>query len=374
MTLRKNTHTGLTWAEIDMNAFRNNFRLLKSCLQPEVKFMGVVKANAYGHGAVRIARELEELGADFLGVSNCDEALNLRTHGIKLPILVFGYTKHDSFVSAINGKVTLTICDEESLRYLAEVAKSMNLQVPIHIQVDTGLRLFGATISETKNLFERAKQYPNIITEGVYSHFAESDSPDLQNAIKQLEQFQALVNYLEISGNKPPIVHMANSAAIVRIPDAHFNMVRAGTFLYGEQTGQQLVDFVPKQILTLKTTVVSVFDVNEGLNIGYGQSTIAKHNMRLATIPIGYADGFRKHPHWGFVSVNNKNVPVISSVSMDKSVIDISEVPETKIGDIVALIDPHSELTRLTNVASRMHAGNYEILTTLGERIKRHYL
>ncbi len=336
--------------------------------------MAVIKANAYGHGIVRIGKELEKLGADYLGVSNLYEALVLREANITIPILVLGYVDTQSIAAAIDNNVTISVTNEAVLNEIADQAQMAHKTVSIHVQLDTGMHLYGATPQLALELILRAHQQQYISVEGVYSHFADAEADDLSFAYKQLAVFEDLVGKIKQHGINPALVHMANGAAVVRMPEAHFDMVRVGTFLYGPQTGKQLQGFVPDQILSLKTKIVNVFDLQAGETIGYSQAFATTERKKIACIPIGYGHGFRQSPNWGYVLINGQRAPIIASVTMDKTAVDVTHITNVNIGDEVVLLgDQQQESIALNDIANHIHAANYEVLTGLTERVIRLY-
>lgn len=364
----------LVWAEIDLHNLKTNYMRIAAKLPQDVKFMTVVKANAYGHGTVRIGRELEKLGADYIAVSCLDEGVQLREGGVELPILILGYTQPECVTVALDYDLTVNVKDNAVLNAIAEEACEREKSVPVHIHVDTGLNLYGAKPQEALELAIYAEQHEYITLEGVYSHFSDAEADDLSSARKQIALFKDFIAQLEQRKINPPLIHMANGAAVVRLPEAHFGMVRVGTFLYGPQTGEQIPGFIPDQVLSLKTNIVHLVDVEPGESVGYGRAFIAEKRRKIACIPIGYGDGFRKMPNWGNVLVRGYRVPIVAGVSMDKTAIDVTNIPGVAVGDEVVLIGrQQNEEIILNEIAAKINASNYEVLSGITERVKRVY-
>ncbi len=361
----------LVWAEINLAKFRQNLQAIKKRVG-NTKIMAVLKANAYGHGIARIAREAEKENVDYLGVACLYEGRLIREAGVKLPILLLGYTDIESVPSALQHDLTITIVDELVLEAVIKEAEKQGKKGTVHINIDTGFRLHGCAPNDAIPLMKKASLSPNIILEGVFSHFAMAgDDPSF--ATKQLETFKNILATLKSMGITPPLIHMANSAATITMPQSYFDMVRVGTFLYGPRTGEQLPGFVPETLLALKTIVTQTRDVLKGESIGYGKRSIASHSVKLASIPVGFGDGFPRIPNWGFVLIRGKRAPIVT-VAMDSTAVDITNIPNVSTGDEVILLGTQGkEQIKITMVAKTLQKTNYETLSNLSERVSRIY-
>ncbi len=364
----------LVWAEVDLQKLRNNFLQLRKFVNDKTKFLAVVKANAYGHGIQRISKELEKLGVDYLGVSNLNEAVTIRRCGVMTPILVFGYVCPEDIGIAVDNHITLTVCEDTMLSAVASYATKTDKTVPVHIQIDTGLRMYGVDYREVGSFINKVLHHSNIYVEGVYSHFTNSEDKDTILSFEQLDLFNNALKEIISYGVNPPYIHIANGAAVINIPESHYTMVRTGTFLYGNQTKGQNPKFKPEQIMTLKTKVVHKSQLSPSDQVGYEKSFITSGIKEIACLPIGYGDGFRQKPHWEYVLINGQQAPVINGVSMDKTAVDISKIKNVEIGSEVVLLGTQKETITINQVAQMLNAANYEILSGLTSRVKRIYL
>lgn len=363
------------WAEIDINKFRKNVTDIKAFLMPQVQVMGILKANAYGHGIVQMARELEKLGVNYLAVACIHEGKQLREAGITLPILLLGYTDKTSVYLALRNNLTITVTDELVLEEVAKVAELIGITAKVHINIDTGIHFYGVTPDNAIALITKTQQYTSLFLEGIFSHFADAESDDLTYSYQQLETFNHILTKVKKKGINPPHIHMANGAAIARMPEAHFTMVRPGTFLFGPQTGTQIKEFVPEQILSLKTEITSIRELLPGESVGYGQSFRAGDKSIVASIPVGYGDGLhRSKDYLGYVLVRGQRAPIIIKPAMDQTAIDISHIRGVEVGDEVVIVgEQGKEKITLNEIAEKTNRANYEILTGITERVVKIY-
>ncbi|MGH7204370.1 MAG: alanine racemase [Candidatus Levyibacteriota bacterium] len=365
----------LAWVEIDIRKFRDNFLHLRKFVHPDVKIMAVIKANAYGHGIVRIAKELQHLKVDYFAVTCIAEAKQLREARIITPILLIGYTDPASVSLALDYQLTISIKDEEVLKEIAKEAKKRNIIANIHVNVDTGMHFYGVTPDKAIPLILNTQLYKHIFLEGIFSHFADAEAEDLTYSYQQIAAFNYILDEVKKTGITPPLIHMANGAALVRMPESHFTMVRPGTFLYGQQTGEQLKEHIPNQILSFKTQITHIRTLHEGESVGYGQSFVAKGKTVIASIPVGYADGFhRSWTSWGYVLVRGKKAPIILQPAMDQTAIDVTKIPDIAVGDEVVLIGKQKKkMITLNELSQKMNCTNYEILSGITDRVTRIY-
>lgn len=367
----------LTYAEINLKNFQYNFSQVKKLVGPEVKIMSIVKAIAYGHGAVEIARNAEETGASYFGVVCLYEARQLRQNGIKLPILILNYTDTDSLNDCLDLDITLNIMHENILKSLDKLAGKKNKKAKIHVKIDSGMHRLGLMPDEALKFIPKIENYKNIILEGIFTHFATSDEADLDFTYEQLKTFKKVINTLAERKIRPRFIHAANSAAILRFPESYFNMVRPGIIQYGMlPSGDFKPPFTPKPVMSLKSRIVQIRKIGKGETVGYGRTFTAKKETLVGAIPVGYADGFRRSPNnWGQVLVKGKFAPLLGRVSMDQSSIDLTGIPDVKVGDEVVLIGTQGK-NRITAESAAKTIGtiNYEVTSAIASRVSRKYL
>jgi len=366
----------LVWAEINLRNYSYNFASVKKLVGPRVKIMAVVKANAYGHGAVEIANKAAKLGASYLGVACLYEARQLRESGNKLPILILGYTDAAGVSAVLDLNIAPNVMDEKVLKELDKQSRKRNKQTKIHIKIDSGMHRLGLLPEQALKFIPKIENYKNVILEGIFTHFATSDERDLTFTYKQLSIFNQCLKQLKAK-KSPPLVHAANSAATLRIPTSHFSMVRPGIILYGLPPSDEFkLPFSPKPILTLRTSIVQLRRIGKGETVGYGRTYKADKNTIVASLPVGYADGFRRAPsNWGFVLIKGKKVPLLGRVSMDQSSADVTDIPNVKVGDEVVLIGHQGkEYISTEDVAKNLGTNNYEVISSMSSRISRIYL
>lgn len=367
----------LVWAEINLNNYRYNFLSLKKVLKPGVRVMAVVKANAYGHGITGIAKAASSMGIRFFGVVCMHEAKLLRSAGIRSRILLMNYSDTDSLDQLIRRKITVTVIDRKILAALDKTARKYAQKIPMHVKIDTGMHRLGISPEEALKFIPAIEEYKNLYLEGMFTHFATADEKDLDFTKEQLVRFNGLVEELKRKNIRIPLIHTANSAASLRLPESHFSMVRPGIILYGlKPSGDFRIPFKPKPILSLKTKVVQIRRLPKGETVGYGRTYKSERTILMATLPVGYGDGFRRAPnHWSHVLVRGKQAPVIGRISMDQTTIDISRITGCRIGDEVVLIgkQKNAEITA-DDIGRQLGTINYEVVTSLSERVSRKYI
>lgn len=372
---------------IDLSAIRHNIRQLKACTLNSPEFMAVVKADAYGHGAVEIARASFENGADWLGVARLHEAVELRETGIKAPILVFGYVFPSQIQKVAEYDIVTSVYGYEMAERLSLAAVGMNRPIQVHLKVDTGMGRVGRIISnpaddpadlrQAVDEIIKIKQLPGIDLNGLYTHFAAADSKDKSYTHLQISIFSALLDALSESHISFKTVHAANSAGIIAFPEAHFNMVRAGISLYGLYPSVEMdrssVDLKPAMVL--KSIVTEVRKVPKGFFVSYGMTHETLKKTTLASVAIGYADGFfRSHSSNADVLIKGKRAPVVGRVCMDQTMIDVGHIEGVKTGDEVVIIGSQgSETIDADELAEKAGTINYEAVSALTPRVKRIY-
>lgn len=376
MGMKKSEHLGLrTWVEIDTKAIRTNYRAFRTLIPREVKMMGVVKSNAYGHNFIEFALELEKLGIDMLAVDSILEALALRAAKVRTPILVLGYTLPEMFPKAVGKNIHLTISSIEGLKSFLKFSNAH--KVPVHIKVDTGMHRQGFLRHEQEKLFEvLASTSKKINISGLYTHFAAGKDP--QNKIstqKQLEVFELWRDAFSLFDYKP-LVHAGATGGAIVFPEAHFDMVRIGIGLYGIPAAETVRDHILlKPVLSWKTIIAEVKEIPPGSGVGYDHVHTTKRATRIAVCPIGYWHGYsRTLSNNADVLIAGKRVSVLGRISMDMIVVDVTDIARVKMGDEVVLIG-RSKKEEVSAVELAQNAGTtaYEILTRLNPLMKRIY-
>jgi alanine racemase len=378
----------LVTALINLDAIGQNIKNLISVTKKDSKFMAVVKADGYGHGAVPVAKKALQSGAHWLGVARLNEAIELRSAGIKAPILVLGYI-HPSYAGLINElDLVTTVFDFEMAKRLSLEARALNKKVKTHLKVDTGMGRIGIIVSNIKktNVVEeitKLKKLPGIDLNGIYTHFAAADSPNKSDKLgksytnMQMDLFSSLLWELKKQGVEFEMRHAANSAGIIEFPDSHFDMVRAGISIYGFYPSLHVDQSKVKLFaaMTLKSIVTAVRKVPKGFYVSYGMTHETQQDTCLASVPIGYADGYsRQFSSNGLMLVKGKRAPVVGRVYMDQTMIDVGHIPDIKTGDEVVVIGSQkNETISADELADRINTINYEIVSSLTSRIKRIY-
>ena len=375
-----------TWAEIDLDALARDFQAVREAANPQAKVCCVVKADAYGHGAVRIAREFEELGADWFAVSNLEEALQLRLGGIQKPILVLGYTPPEEAAALSNHHISQCVYSLDYARDLSRTAEEAGVTVNIHVKIDTGMSRLGfyyqdisrdeATVQEVK----AACQLPGLHPEGIFTHFAVSDEGKAGDAftMQQFGCFKEMIESLLREDIDFEVRHCANSAAVFDYPLSHLDMVRAGIVIYGLYPSEELrhkPDLTP--VLSLRSVVSHVKTVKPGATISYGRKFTAQKEMKVATVPVGYADGYPRilSAKGAQVLIGGKRCPILGRMCMDQLMADVSALPDVKVGDTVTLIGRDGEEAITADELANLEGSiNYEVVCGLSKRVPRVYL
>jgi alanine racemase len=366
-----------TWIEVDLNAIGSNTRHIKSLVGPDTRVLVALKADAYGHGALKVARTVLQNGASMLGVATVTEAIPLREANITAPILVFGYVPRWQMREAVRLGVSITLYNREEAQALSYAAVALNKTVKIHVKVDTGMSRLGIRseqLDEILDLVRDIKELPGLELEGIYTHFAQSDNADQTHVRLQLTRFQGVLAALEEQGLRPPIVHAANSGAILTLPEAHFDMVRPGIAVYGLDPSSEVPlpeGFRPA--LSFKTQVSQVKWLPAGEGISYGSTYITERPTCIAVLPVGYADGFRRAPYnWGSVLIHGQEAPLLGRVCMDQCMVDVTHIPDVHMGDEVVLIGRQGEaILSAEMVAERLGTSNYEVVAEILARVPR---
>ena len=378
------------WAEIDLNVIKNNIKRLKRLLKNGTRFMAVVKADAYGHGAVEIARCATDAGADMLGVARLGEAVELRHAGIETPILVFGHTPCQHAAKLMAYGLTQSIFSYQDAAELSVRAVAAGRRIKVHVKIDTGMGRLGIPADGGPGVLKRTCGFENAVAEviavtkleglicdGIYTHFATADEIDKTNTVRQLGLFHDMIRRLEKQGVGYGIRHAANSAALINLPDSHMDMVRAGISIYGHYPSKDVnpasVELIPA--MTLKSRIVYLKKVGAGFSVSYGSTVQTVGKTTIASVAIGYADGFaRLLSSRGKMMVRNRLAPVMGRVCMDTTMIDVGHIPGVTVGDEVTIFGkPGTGALSVDRLAEQMSTINYEVLTNVSGRVLRIY-
>jgi len=376
ITTKKSSLTGRpTIAEIDLNALTFNYREIRKMLPKDVKILAVVKADAYGHGALPISLKLEKLGAEYLGVATSEEGIELREGGVKIPILVLGGIYQREVEKILKYHLTPVVFDRESLRFLSKEAELYKRKVKIHLKVDTGMGRLGVSIDQWPLFLKDLKRFQNIEIEGIMSHFSMTDGEE-EFSTSQWKRFQEATELAKEMGIQAQYLHMGSSSTIIAFPSFIGNLVRPGIMLYGSYPSQRFQNFIKlKPIMTLKTSIHFLKRVPKGTRISYGGTFTTMRESLVATLPIGYADGYnRLLSNRGEVLVRGRRAPVIGNVCMDFVMVDVTDIPGVSKGDEVVLIGRQGmDEIRAEEIAEKIQSIPYEIFCLISKRVPRVY-
>lgn len=372
-------------AEVDLDAILHNVAFMRERINAATQMLAVIKTDGYGHGGIPIAKCLEPL--DYLygfATATPEEAFLLRENGIRKPILVLGYSYPYAYERMAREGIRPTVFERGQLKELVSAARKAGCPMKLHIKVDTGMGRIGITPDNAGLEFVReVQEYAtdgNLIVEGIFTHFSRADETDKGTAMMQLTQFEVFVNHLEEKlGLKGLLKHCSNSAGILELPQANMDIVRAGISLYGLRPSEEVVAGVEemKPALTLKSSIVYIKTIHAGQSVSYGGTFTAERDTRVATIPVGYGDGYPRalSGPTGYVLIHGKKAPILGRVCMDQFMVDVSHIPETAIGDCVILIgregDEWISVEALGDLSGRF---NYELVCDLGNRVPRVFM
>ncbi len=365
-----------TAAEVDLGALAYNYRQLRRLAAPSVKFLAVVKADAYGHGAVPVAKRVEELGADFLGVARVQEAVELRNGGIKKPILVLSGVYQEEIEEVLAHQLTPLVYRLEIAEALSAAAVKKGIKVPVHIKVDTGMGRIGVLAEEAPAFASRVRKFENLEIEGIASHLSTADEGDSTFAEEQLKRFSRIIGEMNKLAIDPSYCHIANSAALVNLPAAHFNLVRPGIMLYGAYPSPSLKEKVSlRQVMSWKSRIADLKRLSAGYPISYGRTFVTQRPSFIAAIPVGYADGYnRLFSNRGEVLIKGMRAPVVGRVCMDWTMVDVTAIAGVEVGDEAVLMGNQGG-QEITPEEMGGWSGTiaYEILCSVGKRVPRIY-
>lgn len=371
-----------TWAEVDFDKLAHNYHALRGLAPAGTKYLGLVKADAYGHGAVPVAKKLEELGADYLGVACLDEAIEVREAGVKTPILILGCTSSIYAAELVKYDITQACYDLEYAKELSAGAQKAGGTITVHIQCDTGMTRLGFmchedTMEKSASEIIEAVKLPGLKAEGIFTHFSDSDGSE-EYTMLQFGRFQDIIQRVRNLGYEFEIRHCANSAATLLYPATYLDMIRPGIVQFGHfpdtKMDHALCDLVP--VLELKSRVATVRDVPANTPVSYGRTNTLTRPSRLAVIPVGYGDGFcRGFSNKLTVLINGKKLPIVGRICMDMCMVDVTDAPDVKEGDVAILYGSDGTNDQPVEAGAEiMNTISYELLCVLTKRIPRIYL
>ncbi|MEG3897023.1 MULTISPECIES: alanine racemase [unclassified Microcoleus] len=363
------------WVEIDLAALTHNVKELKNLLSPHTELMAVVKADAYGHGAVAVSQTALQAGASWLGVATIPEGIELREAGIEAPILLLGATHTAQQVKAIaQWHLQPTICTAKQALIFSEVLADLNQSLPVHAKLDTGMSRLGTPWEEATEFVQLVKRLPNLKLASIYSHLATADSPDPAVMIEQHQRFKRAIEQIKTSGINPPRLHLANSAAALADPDLHYDLVRVGLATYGLYPAPHLQNVVDlKPAMQVKARVTQVKTIEAGTGVSYGYQFIAGRQTQIAVVGIGYADGIpRNLSNKMQVLVRGNFVQQVGAVTMDQLMLDVTDIPDLEVGEVVTLLGKDGE-NKITadDWAATLGTISWEIVCGFKHRLPR---
>lgn len=359
-----------TSAEISLDSLKSNFLQVKKIVGGDVGLISVVKADAYGHGAVAVSKALVDLGSEMLGVASVEEALDLRESGVKAPVVILGGIQPEEAEIVIKCDLTPSLVSIPSAQALNRSTERAGRRVKFHLEIDTGMSRLGVELDGVNAFLKQLTGLTNLEMEGVFTHFASADVKSGDHTLNQISVFNKVLSLVNRAGFYPKYIHSANSAAIQRFPQSHMGLVRPGIMLYGSGKvgGCEL-----RPVMKLKTRIVQLKQLAAGTPVSYGGTFVTAKPATIATLPIGYADGYsRILSNRAKVSINGVTAPVIGTVCMDFTMVDVTEVPGVSVGDEVVLFG--DDKVSVENVARWSETISYEVLSTVGKRVPRVYI
>ncbi|MFC1811778.1 alanine racemase [Thermodesulfobacteriota bacterium] len=381
----------LVWAEVDLKAIAHNVRELRRIIKPDARLMAVVKANAYGHGVVQVTQQAVESGAEALGVARLNEGIALRKAGFGEPVLIFGFTPPAVSSKLIEFDLTQSVWSYQTAEAYSAAAVTAKKSIKIHLKVDTGMGRLGMlpdcrrrpisdahSTADAINEVKAIASLPGLELEGIYTHFATADASDKSYAKAQFKIYLDFLNELRQANLKVPVRHAANSGAIIDMPETHLDMVRAGISIYGlypsDEVDKGRIALQPA--MTLKARVVHLKNVSAGFKISYGCTYETKSPTTIASVPVGYADGYsRLLSSQGHMLVRGRRAPIVGRVCMDQTMLDVGHIPDVRLEDEVVIFGRQGdEAITVDEIASILNTINYEIVSALTDRVPRIYL
>lgn len=369
-----------TIAEIDLDALEFNYRQLREKVDKNIKILAVVKADGYGHGATFISKELQRLGTDLLGVAICEEGIALRKAGIIIPVVVLNGIFKDQIRETIEYNLTPVVYDSDIAQMLSAECKRIDKGIKVHVKIDTGMGRVGILPADIRPFFSRLEKMGNLEIEGALSHLSTAGgdtSEDRDFFSLQLERFEECLEEIDALGFSCPLRHISNSAAIIDSMYSSCNLLRPGLMLYGAYPSSRFVEKISLQpVMSLKTEIIQIKKVPSGTNISYGRSFITERDSIIATLPIGYADGYsRLLSNRGEVLIGGEKAHVVGSVCMDMTMVDITETPDIQVGDEAVLMGRQGENVILADdLAEKTGTISYEVFCRVSKRVPRIYI
>jgi alanine racemase len=361
------------WAEIDLARLRRNLQIVRRDLPPSVELLAVVKDDAYGHGALDVARVALAEGATFLGVSTLEEAMVLRESGVKGRVLLLGERQEAELPWCVSYDLTVCVNEANTVCHLARTAAGFGKRVPVHLKIDTGMSRYGVRWDEALPLIERIVAEPALELEGVMTHFAQSDEADKTFARLQQARFNEVVRSMEDRGIGVRYRHLCNSGGFLDLPDAHHEMVRVGILMYGvfpSLVCRRLEGIEP--IMSIKARIAAIQRLKPGDVVGYGMRYTASAERRIAVLPIGYGDGFPRVRNQGAALLHGQRAPIVGGIAMDALMVDITDIPEAQMWDEAVLMgrQGNEEIT-VRDIAAIKNSVTYDVLTSWRLRLRR---
>lgn len=367
------------YANIDMNAIAGNFRAMKDNISPDTQIIAVIKADGYGHGAIPIAEMIERESYIWgFATATAEEALELRKHGIGKPILILGYTFQEDYDDLVRAQIRPVVFKYEMAEQFSEAAARNQCVLPIHIGLDTGMSRIGFPDTEENiSVIKEIAKLPGLKIEGMFTHFARADEYDKSGTEKQFARYQKFAKKLEQEGIHIPLKHVSNSAALLELPAMNLNLVRAGISIYGIYPSDEVVrdGVLLTPAMSLHSHIVYIKDIAPGTEVSYGGTFTAKEPMRIATIPVGYADGYpRALSGKGCVLIRGKRAPVLGRICMDQFMVDITHIPEAEeLDEVVLLGKQGNEVITVDELGKLSDRFPYEFVCDVGKRVPRKY-
>ena len=363
-----------TIAEIDLDSLAYNYHQIRSRVHSDAKILAVVKDNGYGHGAVVIARELERLGVDLLGIAIADEGVELRDGGVKKPILILCGIYEEEIDKVIEYDLIPIVFDGEIGKSLSDQANRRNKRVKVHLKFDTGMGRLGVPVAGAREFIEHMKGFTNLVIDGVVSHFSMADEEYTRT---QLKTFTRVAEFCRGEGIKPTYWHISSSASMIDFPDSWFNLIRPGIMIYGSYPSREYIGRIAlRPVMRLRTAIGFLKRVPAGTRISYGGTYITRRESLIATLPIGYGDGYNQRlSNGGEILLRGKRVPVVGRICMDMTMVDVTDVEGVSRGDEVVLMGKQGgEEITVEEIAGKIGTISYEVLCMAGKRVPRVYM
>ncbi len=365
------------WAEVDLDAIAYNTRRIKDWIGTDVELMAVVKGDGYGHGAVMVAKTALANGATRLATARVDEGVELRKAGVTSPIFVLGYVAKDEMETVVHWHIDAPLMHWDIAQALSRISTRQGAVTRVHVKVETGMGRFGLFPEEVVDFVQRVIALPGLKLEGLYTQFATADETDKSYAYTQFDRYKSVLAALEARGISVPVRHVANSPTTLDLPEAHLDMVRCGTVIYGLFPSREVDHSIPlRPALTLKSRVARLRTLPAGWGVSYGRTFIPQAPVHAALVPIGFGDGLRRAlSNVGHVLIRGRKAPVLGRICMDQCIVDVGDIPDVQRDDEVVLIGRQGELEISADaMAEALSSIHYEVLTAISHRVPRVYL